>query len=722
MIVKKIKSRSGGKKAKASHARDLADYIRASDAEHLMDYAREEGRASTGKVAHTGARNFFARTHEGQKYEMAALAMEAARSRNPLTHWIVSWQEGEQPTETQFEQAVDVFLNQLGLQEHQAIYAVHCDTANIHMHIVVNRVHPNTHRVAECRYDYEDAHRAVANIERLQGWKREAQGRYVVTAEGKTVRANVEPQKRSPNGKRAAIERATGEMSAERRAQLIAAPILRSAESWAQVRAELHQHGMRYDYKGSGAIVWVGETPIKASSVDRQAARTAMELRLGPMPPSFPKGKPAATTKPTALHENQLGWTTYRARREESNSAKRYAFAELRARQKSEWSDALEQDKRERSILTERNWRKHGHALNALRSVTAAEQASARAAMKERHDEERRKLRNEHPPWPCYEDWLRNGGRADSADSYRHGGAASVSVTGLGDHGALATAKDIRDYQAILRGGFVHYLLRDDKGAGAAFIDRGRQVEILELSDASLLAGMQLAAAKFGKIKLEGDQATLQRCAVLAARNGIQVTNPELQAAILEQRGVVSRNWQGGPARAAPMERHAGATPTSNTAHDTAVQLDLPDTLTPTERALALHSADISARHRRKGARVDVSRVEGMAAVRLRMTGHSATEVTQALQAAHRRRHGSEADDDYAYAERAVRYAYGITADRTIQRHEVHLRDFYAVEGRGEEYAAKQRRALDEKLAQVQPQTPARRPSPSPQGNGGPSL
>lgn len=721
MIAKKIKSQSGGKKAKASHARDLADYIRGSDAEHLMDYAREEGRASTGKVAHTGARNFFARGHAGQKSEMATLAMKAARSKNPLTHWIVSWQEGEQPTEAQFEQAVDVFLESLGLQAHQAIFAVHQDTDNIHMHVVVNRVHPTTHRVAECRYDYEDAHRALARIERMQGWQREQHGRYVATSDGKTTRVDDPTKPRSPSTKRTRIERATGEMSAERQAQLFAAPILRSAESWAQVRAELQQLGMRYEYKGSGAIIWVGEVAIKASNVDRQATRAAMDGRLGPMPASFPKGKPAATRKPTALHENQLGWTTYRAGREESNSAKRHAFAELRARQKSEWSEVLEQNKRERTILTELNWRKQGHALNALRSVTAAEQASARAAMTERHAEERRNLRNQHPPWPRYEDWLRNGGRTDAADSYRHGGAASVSVTGLGDHSALATARDIRDYQAIIRGGFVHYLLREDKGAGAAFVDHGRKVDILDLSDASLLAGMQLAAAKFGKIKLQGDQVTLHRCAVLAARNGIQVTNPELQATILEQRVLVGRNWQRGSEHAAPMDQHAGAKPTSNTAHDTAVQPDLPDTLTPTERALALHSADISARHRRKGGRVDVSRVEGMAAVRLRMTGHSAAEVTQALRAAHRRRRGSESDDDRAYAERAVRYAYGITADRTIQRHEVHLRDFYSVEGRGEEYAARQRQAVEEKLAKLQPQRP-RPPSPSPQGGGGPSL
>lgn len=720
MIAKKIKSWSADKKAKASHARDLADYIRGSDAEHLMDYAREEGRASTGKVAHTGARNFSARTHEGQKSEMAGLALEAARCRNPLTHWIVSWQEGEQPTEAQFEQAVDVFLESLGLQDHQAIFAVHQDTDNIHMHVVLNRVHPTTHRVAECRYDYEDAHRAIAKIEAVQGWKREQHGRYVATSDGKTVRVDDLMKPRSPNAKRTQLERATGEMSAERQAQLIAGPILRSATSWAQVRAELQQHGMRYEYKGSGAIVWIGEVPVKASNIDREAARTAMDRRLGPMPASFPKGRPATAAKLTAIHENQLGWATYRARREESNSAKRHAFAELRARQKSEWSEALERNRRERAALTERNWRKHGHALNALRSVTAAEHASTRAAMRERHAEERRKLRKEHSPWPRYEDWLRDRGRTDAADTYRHGGAASVSVTGLGDESALATAKDIRDYHAIIRGGFVHYLLREDMGAGAAFVDHGRSVEILELSDASLLAGMQLAAAKFGKIKLQGDQATLHRCAVLAARNGIQVTNPELQATVIEQQVLLGRNGQGAHERTVPMTRHA-ATSTSRTADGAAVQADLQDTLTPTERALALHSADISARHRRKGEPVDVSRVEGMAAVRLRMTGHSAAEVTQALRSAHRRRHGSESVGD-AYAERAVRYAYGIKAGRTIQRLEVHLRDIFAVEGRGEEYATKQRHAVEEKLAKLQPQTPTRGPSLSPRGDSGPSF
>ncbi len=56
---------------------------------------------------------------------MIALARESAHSRMPVSHWIFSWQEGEQPTREQSEEVVDLSLEKMELTGHQTVYGLH---------------------------------------------------------------------------------------------------------------------------------------------------------------------------------------------------------------------------------------------------------------------------------------------------------------------------------------------------------------------------------------------------------------------------------------------------------------------------------------------------------------------------------------------------------------------------------------------------------------------
>jgi hypothetical protein len=73
---------------------------------------------------------------------MIDLAEVARRSPQLEQHWILSWREGEQPTRVQADEAVGMYLAEMGLGEHQAVYALHRDTHNCHVHVAINRVHP----------------------------------------------------------------------------------------------------------------------------------------------------------------------------------------------------------------------------------------------------------------------------------------------------------------------------------------------------------------------------------------------------------------------------------------------------------------------------------------------------------------------------------------------------------------------------------------------------
>lgn len=93
MIIKKLK-RTSFKKSKAVMIGGLVDYILA-----------EHDDSGKDKLAYAGSRNFLTTTVAAQKKEMISLAEESIQSKMPVTHWILSWQENEQPSREQVDEA-----------------------------------------------------------------------------------------------------------------------------------------------------------------------------------------------------------------------------------------------------------------------------------------------------------------------------------------------------------------------------------------------------------------------------------------------------------------------------------------------------------------------------------------------------------------------------------------------------------------------------------------
>ena len=53
------------------------------------------------------------------------------------------------------DELVAFFLSEMGLEGHQAIYGLHNDTRNYHVHIAVNRVHPETLKVVRTNNGFD---------------------------------------------------------------------------------------------------------------------------------------------------------------------------------------------------------------------------------------------------------------------------------------------------------------------------------------------------------------------------------------------------------------------------------------------------------------------------------------------------------------------------------------------------------------------------------------
>jgi hypothetical protein len=102
----------------------------------------------------------------------------------------------------------------------------------MHLHIAVNRTHPETLKVIQPHrgFDIEEAHRIVALLEHKQGWASENNPRYMVNSKGEIVRR---PQRAviKPKDKAATCESATGEKSAQRIAQERGHTVIKNAQT-----------------------------------------------------------------------------------------------------------------------------------------------------------------------------------------------------------------------------------------------------------------------------------------------------------------------------------------------------------------------------------------------------------------------------------------------------------------------------------------------------------
>jgi RepB DNA-primase from phage plasmid/Relaxase/Mobilisation nuclease domain/Large polyvalent protein-associated domain 7 len=569
----------------------------------LADYIVSPTRAGE-KCLYSGGRGFITEDHAGHKAEMLALSQESVRSKDTINHYVLSWREGEQPNPAQVEQAVTIFMDELGLRDHQAIYGLHVDTQNVHLHIAINRVHPDTGKVVEINkgFDLEAAHRGIARIEHAQGWQREKNGRYQVLETGALGRASEdENRQRQPAQRKRDMENRTGEKSAERIAIEEAGSILKGAASWEELHRQLAEKGMRYERVGSGAKVFVGDVPVKASDVDRSASLKRMQERLGVYeragkerpneyfthaarepdlgdarntaedrlrnlsecrlayheqgraegvlqidasldrrPAEGVRRAPGLTRGPEPLEKNAPGWDAYIAGRRAHYEAKNAVGVELSKRQGEERGQLAERQRADRDRLLQGDWRGRGAVCNAMRSVTAAEQAAEKAAMRERHQQERQAMRQRFGHYPDFEQWQRQRERPDLAEQWRH--RANEPQWIEGGRTDPPTPRDIRDFVPSVVGGQVHYTRRDDAGPDAAFIDYGKRIAVHDWrSRETALAAMQLAAQKWGRFTVNGSDDYKALCVKLAAEHGFKLENPELQTGIEQEKSRIQQ-------------------------------------------------------------------------------------------------------------------------------------------------------------------------------------
>jgi hypothetical protein len=202
--------------------------------------------------------------------EQAALLMRMTaaqgRTKKPVHHISISLAPGEHLSREQWENVVDTTLRDLGLEEHQVLIVAHQDTHHEHIHLMVNRVHPQTYRAWN---RWQDRPRLMATL------------RVQEHALGLRETPHVKNPDRIPEALVALYER-TGELPFLDYARTAGRQIFQEARSWNELHERLAEKGLYLERKGQGLVVTDDHRHVKASSVDRAASLRALEARLGP--------------------------------------------------------------------------------------------------------------------------------------------------------------------------------------------------------------------------------------------------------------------------------------------------------------------------------------------------------------------------------------------------------------------------------------------------------
>ena len=374
----------------------------------LADYVMDRGGAGE-KVASHRITNCISTDPGWAVAECLVLAAQNTRAtKDKSYHLVISFPEGERPTNEQMADIEDTLVNAAGFEGHKRISAVHQNTDNWHLHVAIVTVHPKTLRNVTPYYDHYRLQEACEALEIKHNLTR--------------TRHSPSPQ-RALNGKASALEAHAGRISFSRWVMENAAKPLTAevaaAHSWAEVHAAMANYGVEIKLRGAGLVV-ANQTDtrsaMKASDIDRSLSFKALTDRLGPFEPAAAilSGKEPAMRYTGVPHGAEPGlWERYRQERQAATEARQAALASLKAGH-IQYAQDLNVWYRKRHAAAKTAHLNRGDRISTRR-VLETEFAADHAKRKAREIEDRKAVKAGHKI-PAWEDFLtREGSRGDQA-------------------------------------------------------------------------------------------------------------------------------------------------------------------------------------------------------------------------------------------------------------------------------------------------------------------
>lgn len=117
------------------------------------------------------------RTAEDQAWlkKQAGVRSGGRSCDDPVKTFALAWHKDDAPTPEHMVASADAFLKHMGWEGHQAVFIAHRETEHLHLHVILNRVHPETGRTIDDWRENRRAGQWREIYEREQGVIRTAQ-------------------------------------------------------------------------------------------------------------------------------------------------------------------------------------------------------------------------------------------------------------------------------------------------------------------------------------------------------------------------------------------------------------------------------------------------------------------------------------------------------------------------------------------------------------------
>ena len=210
---------------------------------------------------------------------MKVAANENTRVEKPVYHFSINWHQDESG---QVDQSLALkiareALADIGLEDHQALIVAHKDTDHFHVHVVANRVHPETDKAWVGSFSKMKLEESMARLSLEYGFE-------VVPGYHNAKDLGIEPPQPDVSQPSEALrfEQRKEHPSFNTQVKVELPQVFEGAETWAGLHSSLEDKGYQIQARGRGLVV-VDENGhfAKASSIGREFSKASLEGRFG---------------------------------------------------------------------------------------------------------------------------------------------------------------------------------------------------------------------------------------------------------------------------------------------------------------------------------------------------------------------------------------------------------------------------------------------------------
>ena len=362
--------------------------------------------------------------------EIAATQQLNARAKSDRTyHLLVSLRAGENPNAQTLRGIEERFSKELGYAEHQRVSVVHHDTDNVHIHVAINKIHPTTLTLHDPVRDYKKRSKLCAILEHELGLAQDNHQR------GQIRGNDVTPK--------------SGQESFQAWLQRHAQGFI-DATSWEEFHGIADAHGVRLDLRANGFVFTHRRSlvRVKASSIDRRLAKTALEARLGTFVASeYQQGREAKAYEKRprfARVDTSRLWEEYQAQRELHKTLRQAKLAGLAVNRAQQTEGVKASARAKRSVI---KMTLKGAGRRIAYAAVQSELRQGIRAVNARIREQRRALGRDTKQL-SWVDWLQQqatNGRSDALEALRVARARDQATTISAARPAATRAPDPQD-------------------------------------------------------------------------------------------------------------------------------------------------------------------------------------------------------------------------------------------------------------------------------------